>query len=197
MVSRGKAAERILEVTEDELLRADPGSLRIDRIAQSAGVNKRMIYHYFGDRAGLIHSVYRRQFARLSHPQAALSDAARDVLLAMLRDLTDVAQPVAIETAGSEPHAQELALAARLTLPYLLARQPDSGAAGRAPLSAAAWVKFCVELMSLAFADAAPAALPAVPGTVEFVRLSERLLTAQKPTIRLPSASRAHEAESR
>jgi hypothetical protein len=62
---------------------------------------------------------------------------------------------------------------------------------------AADWVKFCVELMSLAFADAVGAALPAVPGSIEFVRLSERLLTAQKPTIRLASATRAHDAAAR
>ena len=196
-MSRGHVPENILQVTEDELLRTDPGSLRIDRIAQAAGVNKRMIYHYFGDRAGLIQAVYHRQFQRLSHPQAALSDAARSVLQVMLRDIADVAQLALSDAKESLPGADDLARAARLMLPYLFTHQHDSWTAGRAQLSAADWVKFCVELMSLAFAGSAPVALPAAPGTTEFVRLSERLLTAQKPTIRLPSASRMHEAGAR
>ena len=80
----------------------------------------------------------------------------------------------------------------------VLATQVDEGEVGPSgQLSATAWVKFCVELMSLAFADGAPVALPAVPGSAEFVRMSERLLTSQKTTIRLSPATRARNAGER
>jgi AcrR family transcriptional regulator len=116
-MSLGKAAANILRVAEDALLHADPGSLRIDRIARSAGVNKRMIYHYFGDRAGLIRAVYGRQIQRLSHPQAALSDAARGVLQMMLGNPNVAVQQTARDEADWVPDGNELGRAARLLLP--------------------------------------------------------------------------------
>ncbi len=48
----------------------------VDRIAERAGVNKRMIYHYFGDKAGLLRAVVAERLSTWDGgaltPQAAL-----------------------------------------------------------------------------------------------------------------------------
>jgi AcrR family transcriptional regulator len=43
----------ILAAALDEYSRHGPAGARVDRIAAAAGVNKRMIYHYFGSKEGL------------------------------------------------------------------------------------------------------------------------------------------------
>ena len=52
---------------------ADHGiaGLRVDQIALQAKVNKRMIYHYFGDKEGLLASVELLQVEKLSAPLSA------------------------------------------------------------------------------------------------------------------------------
>ena len=65
---------------------ADPGSLRVDRVAQQAAANKRMIYHYFGDRAGLLQAVYDRQLKRLLIPQTGVSAGTRRIVRLLLSE---------------------------------------------------------------------------------------------------------------
>jgi AcrR family transcriptional regulator len=49
----GRAREAILAAARAEFSRRGPAGARVDRIAAAAGLNKRMIYHYFGSKAGL------------------------------------------------------------------------------------------------------------------------------------------------
>jgi len=47
----------ILQAALAEFAEHGPAGARVDRIAAVAGVNKRMLYHYFGDKAGLFQAV--------------------------------------------------------------------------------------------------------------------------------------------
>lgn len=44
---------RLLMAAAEELVALGIGGIRVDRLAAKAGVNKRMIYHYFGNKDGL------------------------------------------------------------------------------------------------------------------------------------------------
>lgn len=48
----------ILDAATQEVAEVGVAGARIDRIAVQAGVNKRMIYHYFGSKAGLVDAVF-------------------------------------------------------------------------------------------------------------------------------------------
>lgn len=45
---------------------------RVDRIAQLSGVNKRMIYYYFGDKEGLYLAVLEETYAAIRNPEIGL-----------------------------------------------------------------------------------------------------------------------------
>jgi AcrR family transcriptional regulator len=50
---------------------------RVDDIARRAGINKRMIYHYFGDKAGLYLAVLESTYAAIRTAEIGLNLAAR------------------------------------------------------------------------------------------------------------------------
>lgn len=52
---------RILDAAKIEFAAVGFAGARVDAIAEAAGVNKRMLYHYFGDKRGLYREVYHRQ----------------------------------------------------------------------------------------------------------------------------------------
>ena len=56
---------RILEAATDDFSTRGLGGARINEIADRAGVNKRMLYHYFGDKDGLFLAVLEESYARL------------------------------------------------------------------------------------------------------------------------------------
>jgi len=56
--------ECLLEAAERIFVEKGPHAARVDEIAATARVNKRMIYHYFGSKEGLYLEVLRRNFAR-------------------------------------------------------------------------------------------------------------------------------------
>ena len=56
---------RILEAATDDFSARGLGGARINEIAERAGVNKRMLYHYFGDKDGLFLAVLEESYARL------------------------------------------------------------------------------------------------------------------------------------
>jgi AcrR family transcriptional regulator len=62
---------RILTAALDEFAAAGRAGARVDRIAARSGVNKRMIYHYFGNKDGLYAALLER---RLSGLEATLGD---------------------------------------------------------------------------------------------------------------------------
>lgn len=54
--------ERVIAAAVDEFARAGPAGARIDAIARSAGMNKRLLYHYVGDKDALFEAAV--QFCR-------------------------------------------------------------------------------------------------------------------------------------
>src|SRR6266568_2596676 len=67
----GRVAERNPERTRARILSAALkefaakgfAGARVDAIARRAAINKRMLYHYFGDKEGLFRAVLRRKIA--------------------------------------------------------------------------------------------------------------------------------------
>ena len=58
-----QSRERILEAALDEFAAKGFAGARVDLIARRARINKRMLYHYFGDKEGLFREVLRRKMA--------------------------------------------------------------------------------------------------------------------------------------
>jgi TetR/AcrR family transcriptional regulator len=69
---RGKPSTRDPERTREKILAAALKELsgkgftgaRVDAIARSAAINKRMLYHYFGSKQGLFREVWRQKLAQ-------------------------------------------------------------------------------------------------------------------------------------
>lgn len=70
MPRAAKTRPIILRTAIDEFLRCGSRGLRVDRVAAESGANKRMIYHYFGDREGLVDAVVSALISRLPDWQA-------------------------------------------------------------------------------------------------------------------------------
>lgn len=58
-----QSQERILEAALKEFAAKGFAGARVDVIARQARINKRMLYHYFGDKEGLFREVLRRKMA--------------------------------------------------------------------------------------------------------------------------------------
>ena len=58
--------QRILEAALQEFSAKGFAGARVDVIARRARINKRMLYHYFGDKEGLFREVLRRKIAERS-----------------------------------------------------------------------------------------------------------------------------------
>ena len=56
-----------------------PDATRVDEIAACAGVNKRMLYHYFGNKRGLYLSVLSETYDRIGQISAEIIGKAKDV----------------------------------------------------------------------------------------------------------------------
>ena len=54
---------RILSAALKEFAAQGFAGARVDAIARRASINKRMLYHYFGDKEGLFRAVLRRKIA--------------------------------------------------------------------------------------------------------------------------------------
>ncbi|MDG1133382.1 MAG: TetR/AcrR family transcriptional regulator [Pseudomonadales bacterium] len=73
---------RKLVATAAQLLLAKGhGGLRVDDVAASARVNKRMIYHYFQHKEGLYQAVLHSQIETLMAEAELLTDGVKDFLL--------------------------------------------------------------------------------------------------------------------
>lgn len=74
--------QRILAAALKEFARHGFAGTRVDVIARSARINKRMLYHYFGDKEELFRAVLRR---KISERKAWMADAPTNVLEALPR----------------------------------------------------------------------------------------------------------------
>jgi TetR/AcrR family transcriptional regulator len=66
--------QRILEAALEEFAAKGFAGARVDVIARRARINKRMLYHYFGDKEGLFREVLRRKIADRSAWLASAPD---------------------------------------------------------------------------------------------------------------------------
>ena len=58
-----RSQERILAAALQEFSERGFAGARVDVIARRAAINKRMLYHYFGDKEGLFRAILRRKMA--------------------------------------------------------------------------------------------------------------------------------------
>jgi AcrR family transcriptional regulator len=63
---------RILAAARAEFARAGLGGARVDRIAQAAGANKRMLYYYFGNKDELFTAVLEATYEHIRDAEKAL-----------------------------------------------------------------------------------------------------------------------------
>jgi AcrR family transcriptional regulator len=76
----GATRERILNAALAEFAGNGFAGARIQAIAQRAGVNARMLYHYFGEKEDLFRAILRRRFAeRPIQPDTAAASLARQM----------------------------------------------------------------------------------------------------------------------
>jgi AcrR family transcriptional regulator len=83
--------QRILSAALKEFARHGFAGARVDVIARSARINKRMLYHYFGNKEVLFRAVLRR---KISERKAWFADAPQQVLEAL---------PYWVELMASDP----------------------------------------------------------------------------------------------
>jgi AcrR family transcriptional regulator len=72
--------QRILQAALQEFAAKGFAGARVDAIARRAHINKRMLYHYFGDKEGLFREVLRRKIAERSAWLANAPDAPSERL---------------------------------------------------------------------------------------------------------------------
>lgn len=68
----------ILQAATEEFTAKGLNGARVDHIAQRSGVNKRMIYYYFGDKEGLYLAVLEETYAAIRHAEIGLHLDDRD-----------------------------------------------------------------------------------------------------------------------
>ena len=79
---------RILDAATAEFARFGLGGARVDRIAQRAGANKRMLYYYFGSKEALFLAALEASYARIRNAERALDLEHSDPREALRRLVT-------------------------------------------------------------------------------------------------------------
>ena len=67
-----KNQERILKAATAEFARHGLGGARVDRIAERAGANKRMLYYYYGNKEALFLAVMEASYSRIRNAERSL-----------------------------------------------------------------------------------------------------------------------------
>src|SRR5712675_1771631 len=75
-----RTQERILAAALKEFSAKGFNGARVDAIARRAAINKRMLYHYFGDKEGLFREVLRRKIAQRQAWNAATPEQPAEYL---------------------------------------------------------------------------------------------------------------------
>ncbi len=70
--------ERILAAATEEFARHGLGGARVDRIAQRAGANKRMLYYYYGNKEALFLAALESRYAHIRRAEQSLHLADLD-----------------------------------------------------------------------------------------------------------------------
>jgi AcrR family transcriptional regulator len=74
----GRTRAAILDAATQEFTAKGLAGARIDTIAKRAAANKRMIYHYFGDKEGLYLAVLEQTYAAIRTAEVGLELGGRD-----------------------------------------------------------------------------------------------------------------------
>ena len=77
--------QKILDAALAEFASYGLGGGRVDRIAQRAGANKRMLYYYFGDKEGLFLAALENRYEHIRSAEQALDLEHRDPREALKR----------------------------------------------------------------------------------------------------------------
>ncbi len=75
----------ILRAATDEITAKGLTGARVDAIAERAGINKRMLYHYFGDKQGLYLAVLEDTYSAIRHAEQDLNLTELDPVEGMRR----------------------------------------------------------------------------------------------------------------
>jgi AcrR family transcriptional regulator len=75
-----RTQQRLFEAAFKEFAAKGFAGARVDLIARRAGINKRMLYHYFGDKEDLFREVLRRKLAERQTWVEAMPDDPRESL---------------------------------------------------------------------------------------------------------------------
>src|SRR5580692_2798564 len=76
----GRSRERILSAALKEFAAKGFAGARVDVIARRANINKRMLYHYFGDKEELFKAVLRLKINQRQKRAEALSGEPKETL---------------------------------------------------------------------------------------------------------------------
>jgi len=182
----------IFEAATRLMLEQGEGGLRIDAVAAAAGCNKRLIYHYFGGRDGLVAAVYEQQWRVLCSQANGLSDPARHFLHQQLQGLWPDLEPSSESTAqrvSAKPDSIDSQFALKralvLVVPLLLRAVVGANTEPRAKnLAPDEWQQLSAELVAVMFDSENDASGGGV------TTVSKRSLTSPKPRYRMASASR-------
>lgn len=102
------ARHRILQAAAEECARHGFAGARVDRVAAAAGLNKRMLYHYFGDKGGLVQAVLARQLERVDRGDGLDQQGVRLLLWALLDPATAAATAARVQRIGRQGDASRL-----------------------------------------------------------------------------------------
>ena len=146
-----KTRQRLIEVTAQAMAQHGGPGVRVDRIAAESGINKRMIYHYFGDKDGVCAHVLALQVSALD---PVINEAQKTLLRARLASLLP-SEALFVDQRGSEsavssPRARSKQRPAVIVLRALLDTQ-----GGTAPFdnSSADWLALVTRLCQLALVE--------------------------------------------
>jgi len=97
------ARRRILDAAAEAFATSGPAGARIDAIAADAGVNKRMLYHYFGDKSALFAAVLNDRLGGDAMLPSATIALAEGIALSALDLRLMVWAAIAGVELGAEP----------------------------------------------------------------------------------------------
>jgi TetR/AcrR family transcriptional regulator len=80
-----RTSAAILEAATQEFAQKGHAGARVDAIARRAKINKRMLYHYFGDKDGLYLAVLERSYAAIRSAETGLDLTHREPIEGMRR----------------------------------------------------------------------------------------------------------------
>lgn len=192
-----QTAWKILEAACQIVAQQGVAGLRVDGVAQVAGVNKRMIYHYFVDKEGLMRALFDWQMDVLEQAPQAFSVNSFKLLQGLLQQRFVGVQGSYHKTGGWPPGAaaDQVCRAVQILLPELvLQSSPDRRLDTDGGIPPAEIAQFAVEVIGLLFPQLGQQATRQQPGSTEFSQACKRLLTLSnsgvKPVYRMHSRTR-------